>query len=98
MSSKQITERNRLELLQTEYRRAWQRFTFAVERLRSITIDASTDNEPMKMARASVEDAAEQYRNARNALADWLLQEDMDRDEQIQASRSDRAIARCQAA
>jgi hypothetical protein len=74
MSSQTQTERNFLELLQTEYRRSWHGFTVAVETLQSALGDPNATSDSVKSARASVEIAVREYREARNSLAEHLLE------------------------
>lgn len=98
MSSIHTTERKSLELLQTDYRRTWREYTVAVEQLKSKTDGLPADDETARAARLRAETAAADYRDARNALADWLLEADEDRVAPEGASRSGRALVCCQAA
>jgi hypothetical protein len=75
MSSQTQTEHNYFELLQTEYRRSWHSFTVAVEALQSTLGDPNASSESVKSARASVEIAVGDYREARNSLAEHLLED-----------------------
>jgi hypothetical protein len=75
MSSHTYIERNRLESLQTEYRRSWHSFTVAVEDLQTTLSDASASGETISEARTRVESAVLEYREARNTLAECLLED-----------------------
>lgn len=62
-----------LELLQTEYRRAWSQFTISAEILQSALNRVPQEEQDVADARAEADRATDAYREARNALANVLL-------------------------
>ncbi len=80
MSSQTRNERQSLESLQLEYRRAWHCFQLETSLLSTVLNNPShppaDDEESLEIVRARADRAAEDYREARNALAAFLLEED----------------------
>ena len=98
MSSHTHTESERLESFQSEYRRAWQCFTVAVEELQTVMSDAASDHEIIAAARRRVEVTVRDYREARNKLAECLLEEEAARQEAVGDSTETARLARSRAA
>ena len=98
MSANTHSGSERLELFQAEYRRAWHHFTVAVENLQTVMSDASVDHETIAAARLRVEVAVRDYREARNRLAECLLEEEAARQEKCLEESETIKLPRFQAA
>ena len=63
-----------LKTLKNNYRRAWRRYLLEADVLRQVLENRATGTEPVGEVRARVEKAAEEYREARDLLAKFLLE------------------------
>lgn len=75
MSSQHRNEYTPLREAQRNYRRAWNKFTTEVESLQS-ALNQGLSNEAVSAVRESVDNAALEYRIARDVLAQVLLAQD----------------------
>lgn len=98
MSSHTPIERNRLELLQANYRQSWLRFTEAVEVLQNTMSNAGSSNESIASARFHVETVVREYRDARNLLAAHFLAHEGETCKQSADSHHDTRLVKSQAA
>lgn len=73
MSSHNAEERRQLDELVKNYRRTWSSYMEAVDALRRTMDDEASGTEACAGMRATVDSTAEEYREARNQLAGWLL-------------------------
>ena len=59
--------------LRATYQAAWRRFSVEVRRWQSLQAEEQKDATSLREAEAAAQAAEEQYRQARNAFADYLL-------------------------
>ena len=69
-------QQNEAELarLQARYRAAWRHFSVAVRHRQTLHAEEAGENFPLRAAETAAHAAEKQYRQARNAFADYLLE------------------------
>lgn len=60
--------------LQARYRAAWEHFSVAVRRWQNLQVEEAGETFPLRVAETAAHAAEEQYRQARNDYADYLLE------------------------
>jgi multidrug resistance efflux pump len=77
LSTMQPTIHREAELgeLETAYQAAWRRFTSAVSRLQCLRAKEAVDTLAVRDAEMAMKTAEAQYRQARNALAGYMLEQ-----------------------